>query len=157
MQMTAKQRTALRQQLLAECRRAQQQKADTARKAMLLVEESAHETQGAIEDKFESFREACHIQRDLFARQLDEALTGLQVLQRVSDVRPSTDKPSLGSVVVTDSQTFFIALSLGEIKVEGQPYCVISAFSPIYQAMTSARPGDAFTFRGKSYQVQAVY
>jgi hypothetical protein len=157
MQMTTQQRTMLRRQLLAECRRAQQQKADTAREAMLLVQESANETQGAIEDKFESFREACQIQRDLYARQLDEALTGLQVLERVSDVRPPKDQPGLGSVVVTDSQTFFIALSLGEIHVDGQPYFVISAFSPIYQAMTTARSGDAFSFRGKSYQIQAVY
>lgn len=130
--MTTKQRATLRCQLLEECRRTQQQKADTARQAMELVQESANESQGAIEDKFESFREACQIQRDLFARQLDEALTGLQVLQRVSDVRPPKDQPSLGSVVVTDSQTFFVALSLGEIHVEGQPYFVISAFSPLY-------------------------
>jgi hypothetical protein len=122
-----------------------------------LVQESANESQGAIEDKFESFREACHIQRDLYARQLDEALTGLQVLQRVSDMPPPKDQPSLGSIVVTDSQTYFIALSLGEIKLDGQTFCAISAFSPLYQAMRTTRTGEAFSFRGKSYQMQAVY
>ncbi|MGY2134849.1 hypothetical protein ACW9KT_21645 [Hymenobacter sp. HD11105] len=155
--MMTKQRTTMRRQLLEECRRIQQQKVETAREAMLLVQESANESQGAIEDKFESFREACHIQRDLYARQLDEALTGLQVLQRVSDMPPPKDQPNLGSIVVTDSQTYFIALSLGEIKLDGQTFCAISAFSPLYQAMRTTRPGEAFTFRGKSYQMQAVY
>jgi hypothetical protein len=61
--MTTKQRTVLKQQLLSECRRVQQLKADNARQAMLDVQESANESQGAIEDKFESFREACQIQR----------------------------------------------------------------------------------------------
>jgi hypothetical protein len=157
MQMTTKERTKVRRQLLDECRRIQQQKVDTARQAMLLVQESANETQGAIEDKFESFREACHIQRDLYARQLDEALTGLQVLQRVSEIRPSQDQPGLGSIVTTDSQTYFIALSLGELTVDGQTFCVISAFSPLYQAMRTARTGEVFSFRGKSHTILAVY
>ncbi|QDA62114.1 hypothetical protein [Hymenobacter jejuensis] len=155
--MTATQRTTLKQQLLAECRRVQQQKADTARQAMLDVQESANESQGAIEDKFESFREACHIQRDLYARQLDEALSGLQVLQRVPEARPPKDQPGLGSVVVTNDQRFYISVSIGEIQVEGEPYCAISAFSPLFQAMSSSRTGESFDFRGKRYCIEEIY
>ena len=155
--MTTNEHTALKQQLLAECRRVQQQKADTARQAMLDVQESANESQGAIEDKFESFREACQIQRDLYARQLDEALTSLQVLQRLPETRVSHQEPSLGTIVVTDAQRFYISVSLGEIAMEGEKYFVISAFSPMYQAMAKSRVGQTYTFRGRPYRIEAIY
>ena len=154
--MTTQEHTTLKQQLLAECRRVQQQKADTARQAMLDVQESANESQGAIEDKFESFREACQIQRDLYARQLDEALSSLQVLQRLPDVRTPRDEPRLGSIVVTDAQRFYIAVSLGEIAVDGEKYFAISAFSPMYQAMAKCHVGQTFTFRGKPYRIEEI-
>ncbi|TGE13899.1 hypothetical protein [Hymenobacter elongatus] len=155
--MTTKQRTVLKQQLLTECRRVQQQKADTARQAMLEVQESAIESQSATEDKFESFWEACQIQRDLFARQLDEALNGLQALRRVPEARSPKDQPGVGTVVITDSQRFYIAVSLGEIKIEDELYFAISAFSPLYQAMASSRVGDTFSFRGKPYRIEEVF
>ncbi|OUJ74520.1 hypothetical protein [Hymenobacter crusticola] len=155
--MTTNERTTLKQRLLAECRRVQQQKADTARQAMLDVQESANESKGAIEDKFESFREACQIQRDLYARQLDEALSSLQVLQRLPKTHTAHDEPSLGTIVVTDAQRFYIAVSLGEIAVEGEKYFAISAFSPMYQAMAKSRVGQTYTFRGKPYRIEAIY
>lgn len=140
---------------MAECRRIQQEKVDNARQAMLEVQESAQDTESA-EEATESFREVCHRQRDLFARQLDEALTGLQVLRKVSEARPLNNQPGLGSVVITDSQRFYVSLSLGEIEVDGQPYFALSAFSPLYQAMAQSHPGDTFTFRGKSYQIKEI-
>ncbi|SHJ49362.1 hypothetical protein SAMN02745146_3241 [Hymenobacter daecheongensis DSM 21074] len=154
--MPTQQRTTLRQQLLAECCRIQQLKADNARQAMLEVQESANEGQGAIEDMFESFRAACQIQRDLFARQLDEALLGLRVLQRIPAVQPHPEQPNLGTIIITDTQRFFIALSLGEITVAGEVYCVISAFSPLYLAMASRRVGDTFAFRDKKYCIKSI-
>ncbi|TGE04271.1 hypothetical protein [Hymenobacter fodinae] len=145
----------LKHQLLAECRRIQEEKVHNARQAMLEVQESALEGDTA-EEAMESFREVCQRQRDLFARQLDEALTGLQVLRRVPEAKSSPNQPGLGSVVVTDSQRFYVSLSLGEIKVEGQPYFALSAFSPLYQAMAQVHSGDTFTFRGKSYQIKEI-
>jgi hypothetical protein len=147
--------STLKQQLLAECRRIQQEKVDTARQAMLEVQESAQNTETA-EEAMESFREVCHRQRDQYARQQDEALTGLQVLRRVPEAKTANNQPGLGSVVVTDSQRFYVSLSLGEIEVEGEPYFALSAFSPLFQAMAQSQSGDSFEFRGKSYQIREV-
>ena len=64
----------LKRQLLQECLRIQNEQISAAKTAMNEAQESANEHHGAMEDKFESFREACQIQRDMFARQLDEAM-----------------------------------------------------------------------------------
>ena len=149
--------SGLKQALLAECLRIQQEKADNARQAMEDVQESANEHQGSIEDKFESFREACHIQRELFAHQLEEASRGLMVLQRLRNTHVADGVPSLGSIVETDVHTYFISVSIGEFVVEGKSYCAISTFSPLFLAMANHRAGDTFKFRGRSFHIKAIY
>ena len=147
--------------LLAECRRRQQAKADTARQAMEEAQASANGASGAMEDKFESFREACQIQRDLFARQLDDTLSGLAVLTRLQAAH-ATAPPTvagLGALVETDQGgRFFLALSLGPVPdpAGGAPWLVVSTGAPIGQALVGRRVGETFAFRGESHRVVAI-
>ena len=146
--------------LLTECRRRQQEKADAARHAMNEAQASANEASGAMEDKFESFRENCQIQRDLFARQLDDALTGLAVLQRVAALPPAPAiVAGLGALVETDrGGRFFLCVSLGPVPdpAGGAPWLAVSTSSPIGQALVGRHVGDALTVRGEPHRIQAV-
>lgn len=147
----------VKQRLLGECMRIQNLQIQTAKSAMDEAQESANEHQGAgIEDKFESFREACQIQRDMFAKQLDEAITGLAILKRI--VATKENKViTLGSVVHTNLQKYFISASIGEIKVNGEKYFAISTMSPIFKAMADKTAGEEFTFRDKRYLIEEVF
>lgn len=142
----------LKQRLLEECKQLQQRQIQNAKSAMDEAQESANEQQGSMEDKFESFREACQIQRDMFAKQLDEAMTAMAVLRRVVVHKPNR-VVTLGSIVITDSQKFFISISLGEIMVDGEKYFAISTMSPLYKAMADKLVGDTFTFRTTNYKI----
>lgn len=146
----------LKQKLLAECLRIQNEQIQTAKSAMDEAQESANEHQGAIEDKFESFREACQIQRDMFAKQLDEAIISLSVLKRVVATKENKNI-MLGSVIYTNLQKFFISVSLGEITVEGEKYFAISAMSPLFKAMTGKNEGEEFAFRDKKYIIESIF
>ncbi len=147
---------ALKQRLLNECLRIQNSQIQTAKSAMDEAQESANEHQGAIEDKFESFREACQIQRDMFAKQLDEAITTLSILKRINATKKNKII-MLGSVVVTNTEKFFISVSLGEITVEGEKYFAISAMSPLFKAMVNKNEGETFTFRDKTYTIESIF
>lgn len=145
--------------LLAECRRLQQEKADAARRAMDDAQASANDASGAMEDKFESFREACQIQRDLFARRLDEALTGLATLRRLEEHPTRATVAGLGALVETDrGGRFFLAVSLGPVPnpAGGAPWLVVSTGSPIGQALVGRRVGETFSFRGETHRLTAV-
>ncbi|QIX63318.1 hypothetical protein HER32_19930 [Hymenobacter sp. BT18] len=157
MATTVRSRQQLKRALLAECVHLQQQKVHHAQQAMEQAQESANEQPSASEDKFESFREACHIQRELFARHWQEAQRNLQVLQRLPDIAVPAGSIGLGAVVVTNRYTYFIAVSLGEIQLEGEKYCVMSPFSPLFLAMAPHAVGDTFSFRGQSYSIQKVF
>jgi transcription elongation GreA/GreB family factor len=145
----------LKQKLLEECKRLQQNQIHNAKSAMDEAQESANEQQGSMEDKFESFREACQIQRDMFAKQLDEAMTAMTVLKRVVVHKQNRDV-TLGSVVITDSQKFFISISLGELTVDGEKYFAISTLSPLYKAMAGKKVDESFTFRTTNYKILEI-
>ncbi|WP_083470363.1 hypothetical protein [Rufibacter tibetensis] len=146
----------IKHRLLEECLRQQSDFVENARMAMEEAQASANESQGAIEDKFESFREACHIQRDMFAKQLDEAIGKLSILKRIVRNKVNEDV-SLGSVVRTDAQNYFISVSLGEINVDGEKFFAISAASPVFQAMAGKTKGEFFTFREKKINILDVH
>ena len=146
----------LKQHLLTECLRIQNSQIQTAKNAMDEAQESANEHQGALEDKFESFREACQIQRDMFAKQLDEAIISLSVLRRIVATKENKSV-MLGSVIITNLEKFFISVSLGEITVDGQKFFAISAMSPLYKAMVNKKEGEAFTFRDKNYKIESIF
>ena len=147
---------ALKQRLLNECLRIQNSQIQTAKSAMDEAQESANEHQGAMEDKFESFREACQIQRDMFAKQLDEAITTLSILKRINATKENKNI-MLGSVIITNTQKFFISVSLGEITLDGEKYFAISAMSPLFKAMVNKNVGEDFSFRNNNYRIEAIF
>ena len=154
--MSTTTQTDIKQQLLRECIRIQQEQINTARNAMNEAQESANEEAGSMEDKFESFREAMQIQRDMFARQMNEAVSSMAILKRIVSTRIQKDI-ALGSVINTDSQKFFVALSLGEIAVEGEKYFAISAQSPLFKAMVGKTAGQSFVFRDRNYKIDNIF
>ena len=154
--MATQKKTELKRQLLQECLRIQNQQISAAKIAMDEAQESANEHHGAIEDKFESFREACQIQRDMFARQLDEAMSVYHILKRINSTKENGEI-MLGTVVETDNQDFFVSASLGAIQVANKTYFAISAMSPLFKAMAGKNIGESFALRDKQYKIKNIY
>ena len=127
-----------------------------AKEAMDEAQRSANEHQGAMEDKFESFRENCQIQRDMYARQLDELMTTMSLLRRINATKTNEDV-SFGAVVFTELQNYFIGVSLGEMKIDDESFYAISSMSPIFKAMAGKKTGDSFVFRDKEYKIKQVF
>lgn len=128
---------------------------NAAKEAMDDAQNSANEHDGAMEDKFESFRENCQIQRDMYARQLDELISTMALLRRINATKVNHDV-SLGAVVHTELQNYFIGVSLGELKIDGESYFAISGMSPIFKAMAGKTAGESFSFRDKEYKILQV-
>ncbi|OKL41677.1 MULTISPECIES: hypothetical protein [Pontibacter] len=145
-----------KKRLLQESNRLLNAQIKAAKDAMDEAQESANDHQGAMEDKFESFRENCQIQRDMYARQLDELMTTQSVLRRINATKLNHDV-SLGAVVHTELQNYFIGVSLGQIVLDGESYYAISGLSPLFKAMMGKTTGETFEFRDKSYKILQVF
>ncbi|GAB3539060.1 hypothetical protein GCM10027443_35180 [Pontibacter brevis] len=145
-----------KKRLLQECSKILSTQIKAAKDAMNEAQESANEHQGAMEDKFESFRENCQIQRDLYARQLDELMRTMGILRSINATKLNKEV-SLGAVVYTSFQNCFIGVSLGEVKLDGESFFAISGMSPLYKAMAGKTAGEEFIFRDKKYKVLQVF
>ena len=149
-------KNTIKAELLKTCLAIQQKKADTALEAMKQAQESANGEKGTMGDKFESFREQMQIDRDMYARQYEEASEIMATLKKI-DAGKTGNLVALGSVALTSFQNLFISASLGQVKAGADNFVAVSLSSPIYKAIAGKKKGDSFSFRDKNYKIADVF
>lgn len=143
--------------ILSECLRLQKAIVENAKKAMNEAQESANEGDDNTEEKlYNSYREEMHNKRDMFARQYELAIDDLNTLNQIVTSKEYR-QAEFGSVVETDGGTYFISISLGQIKVEGKSIFAVSALAPIYKSFDGKKKGDTYSFRDKSFKIKEIY
>lgn len=145
----------LKKELLNNLIEQQKKTIETAKKEMVAVQESVVEEKSSIEDSMESFRESLQNERELYARQVQEGMDSLSVLNRITMAENNSVK--LGSIVKTDKMNYFISISLGKIEADGDNYVAISTDAPVYQEMSGKKKGETFTFRNDTIKIVDVF
>ncbi len=138
------------------CKEYISQRLNETEKAIKDTEEAiGNETKSSAGDKYETSREMMQqeINRDLARKyelqKLKAALDLIDPEQQATTVQP-------GSIVYTDSGNYYIAISAGQLKVDGTGYYSISAVTPIGKKLIGLKAGDVFEFNGKSIRVEQV-
>ena len=152
----AKNKLQVKEELLQECLKTQDELVATLKTAIKNVQDAANEERGGSEENFDSFREQCQHDRDMYARQLDQATSGLQILKKI-DAKTKADQAKLGSVVVTDKLTVFLAWNMGKINLGKNTCFAISTQAPLFNAIAGKKKGETFSFRGETHKVLEVY
>jgi transcription elongation GreA/GreB family factor len=145
----------LKKLLVEECRLLHEASISGFIEAMDDAQQSADDY-GQTFDLTDAYRTQMLAKRDMFAKQLEKALTERLVLLRL-DPNRSSDRVEFGSVVITDSQRLFICVGMGKIHIEGDEYFTISTGVPFYQAMEGRRKGDKVEFRGRTVEIRDVF
>jgi len=114
------------------------------------------ETKSSAGDKHETGRAMLQLEMEKAGQQLE----GVYMLKRVLAKMVIGDKPDvikLGSLIITSQATYFLAISVGEIRIAGKTYYAISPSSPIGKLLLGKKEKDTFVFRGKSIRIDKVY
>lgn len=107
------------------------------------------ETKSSAGDKHETGRAMIQLEREKLGQQLAEVEKTQQLLFKVPKNRDAKTV-GLGSLVITDSSIYYLAISAGEYKnTQASVYC-ISAATPIGKLVFGKSVGDTFLFNGKS-------
>ena len=127
-----------------------------ARQAIADAQQSANEeTKSSSGDKYETGRAMMQLEIEKNTQQLSESLKLKNALDQIR-----IDNPSLsvqpGSLVVTDREEFFIAISLGKVTLHDRIYLVISSASPMGKNLLGLKVGDAMTFKDRTYVIQEL-
>jgi len=103
------------------------------------------ETKSSAGDKHETGRAMLQLEIEKAGQQLKSVMMMQQVLSKIN-LSKKSNKASLGSLVVTDKATYFLAISAGKITIDDTDYFAVSAISPIGKQLLGKNVGDFVTF-----------
>ncbi len=88
------------------------------------------ETKSSAGDKHETSRAMAHIENERLAGQLSALQQQVEVINKINPAITS-EVVSFGSVVETETTTFFISTGIGKIKTEDSIFFAIASNSPV--------------------------
>jgi transcription elongation GreA/GreB family factor len=129
----------------------------TAKNAMQTAQEAANaEEKSSAGDKYETTRAMMQNESMMAARQLDQALKLKQIVEK-TDINESYDYIKTGSLVITDTQRYFICISAGKIIIEEQAYFAISSDSPVGLLLCTHKAGETINFQDKKIIIREIF
>ena len=146
----------IKQELYNQCIAYVQSRMDAAEQAFKAAEQASNDdTKSSAGDKYETGRAMMQQEKDRNTIQVNEANKLMVALTAIS-TKGISDKVESGSLVTTDSNQFYIAISAGSLVVEGKTYFAVSPASPIVMKMLGKKAGDSFEVNGKIYNILEV-
>jgi transcription elongation GreA/GreB family factor len=100
--------------------------------------------------------------REVMQQEIELNLTRLNEINKLKtaldsipfDHTSQTIQP--GSVVKTNNGNYYLGISAGQLKVDGNTYYAVSPASPIGSKMIDMKTGDTFSLNGKEYMIESV-
>jgi transcription elongation GreA/GreB family factor len=106
-------------------------------------------------DKHETGRAMAQIDQENARKQLHEAREFKNALLKINP-ELNAAKAAAGSIVVTDKNTFYIAVAAGKIEMDGTTVFVLSPASPIGKKLLGLTVGEQMEFNGQVYKIKEV-
>jgi transcription elongation GreA/GreB family factor len=113
------------------------------------------ETKSSAGDKHETGRAMLQLEREKAGQQLADLQIQQEILQKINP-EVAHKKVALGSIVKTSGANYFIAVSVGEIKINNTLFYCISAATPIGKLLLSKNVGDTISFRSQKFTIQEI-
>jgi transcription elongation GreA/GreB family factor len=111
---------------------------------------------GAPKDRYDGFRNQQARKRNLYTKQLQQAMNNIRLLESID-----ADKPCLqaefGAMLVTQELVLFVASGMGLIQFREMDVAVISTQVPLYQALKGKKVNETFSFNGKKYSIVQIF
>jgi transcription elongation GreA/GreB family factor len=114
-----------------------------------------NENKSSAGDKHETSRALTQHELEKYEQQLGKVHQQQNELVQLNIQNPSNNV-TIGSLVFTDKQCFFICLGLGKVTVDTQEVYAISLASPIGKLLKAKNVNDAFQFQGKHYKILEI-
>ena len=130
--------------------------------AMEAAQESANDQgKSSMGDKYETSRSMGQLDRNMHARQYELARQERLILEKIGEgdapSRSAATRSSVGSLLDTTAGWFFIAVSLGAIKIENETVIAVSSSSPVGASLLGKEPGTFFEFMKKQHRIVALH
>jgi transcription elongation GreA/GreB family factor len=151
------QKISYKKRLLQHCLEIIEQRIQQLHVNMEGAQASANEeAKSSAGDKYETARAMSHIQKDMYAVQLNANQAELQQVITV-DCSKLYSSVSVGSMVECTGATFFIAAGLGKIRWEDKDVYLVSAAAPVASLLMGKKQGESVVFNKKDLMIHEIY
>ncbi len=110
------------------------------------------ESKSTAGDKHETGRAMLQLEREKLGQQLKQLQQMEALLAKIEHTK-TQENAVLGSLLETNLGTYYLGISLGQIKVDGNIVFAVSLQSPIGKQFFGKRKNDSFSFNGKTIEV----
>lgn len=146
----------LKEALYQQCLEYVQKRMEAAERRIKEAQQaSTDDTKSSAGDKYETGRAMMQQETNRNLAHLNEANKLKVVLNTISSAGTSAIAGP-GSVVITNSTNFYIAISAGTLMVNGVIFFGISPASPMGLKLKGLKAGDEFSLNGKAYKIEKV-
>lgn len=114
------------------------------------------ETKSSAGDKHETGRAMLQLEKEKAGQQLLGINQMKETLAKI-DVSKSSTNACLGSIIKTNTDNYFLAISAGKLTACGEDYFVVSVSSPIGKLLLAKQENDAIAFNGKKIKIEGVF
>lgn len=136
----------IKQQLLEACLDFVKEKHNTISKSIASNKNDLFsETKSSAGDKHETGRAMIQLEMEKAGQQLSEVTIMQEVLKKIT-IEKKSDVTCLGSLIKTTKGTYFLAISIGKIEINGVDYFAISSQSPIGKQLLGKKVGEIIHF-----------
>ena len=113
------------------------------------------ETKSSAGDKHETGRAMLQLEREKAGNQLAEIQKIKEILFKI-DISKTLKVIGLGSAVYTSQSNYFIAISAGELTIDGVRFYAISPSTPIGQLLIGKKAGEEVVFREQKFIINQI-
>ena len=114
------------------------------------------ETKSSAGDKHETGRAMLQLEMEKAALQLESVNRMKETLDKIN-FRSTSAISKLGSLVITSSGNYFLAISLGKIEMDNDVYYAVSLSSPIGKNLFGTKQGDEINFNGRQIKILNIF
>ncbi|KPM30826.1 Hypothetical protein I595_2803 [Croceitalea dokdonensis DOKDO 023] len=113
------------------------------------------ESKSTAGDKHETGRAMLQLEREKLGQQLLEAEKMQQLLHKVP-LKSNAEKVSLGTLVITDKTSYYIAISAGKFEEEEVIIFCISPNAPIAKVLLGKSVNETVNFNGIASKIMEI-
>ncbi|WP_031526786.1 hypothetical protein [Dyadobacter crusticola] len=125
--------------------------------AMEAAQQSANDQgKSSVGDKYETSRSMGQLDRNMHARQYEQTRLERLILERVN-AHEVSQRVAVGTLLNTTAGWFFVAVSLGAVKINEETVLAVSSSSPVGASLLGKEVGSKFEFMKKQQEIISLH
>jgi len=113
------------------------------------------ETKSSAGDKHETGRAMLQLEMEKAGQQLKVVQQMQTQISRI-DINSKNKIGCLGSLITTNTYSYYLAVSVGKVTIDSEDYFVISSNSPIGKLLLGKKKGDSISFNNTQICIKNI-